>query len=337
MHQKRNISSWILILCLVFFITSILFAESGDPLSQWNKGAIKKTILSFIEKVCNKDSKSFVPLKDRIAVFDMDGTIICESPIWLEANAAQEYLWGEAVKNPALLSTEIYKLAFDYHVAPKDPQTLQALQENCEDIMTGAFTGWDQEKYVKYVDRFIRTVKNPDYKIPLQQTFYAPMLQLIEYLLKRNFQVYIVSGSEQGLMWGACMGTVPLPRQNLVGTLIELTPKYRAELHHTSFVRGGAYLKPRDLKAAKPEHIYYQIGKTPILAFGNTADDFDMFLYTGTNHYSHIAFLVDHDDVEREYDYPDKVEKKIWKNAVEINKWNLVSMKDNFKTVFIKK
>jgi hypothetical protein len=349
MLRKSNYHFLKLIFCLVLFVTLCLTGGSDflyssstknsppDPLSTWNVGSIKTNLLQFVQSVCDPGSKSFVPKEDRIAVFDMDGTIVCESPLWMEVNAAQGYLWGEAVKNPALLSNDIYKIAYNYHAAPNDPTTLQSLKDNCVAVMTGAFVGWDQEDYIRYANEFSKKAQNPDYKIPLQQTFYAPMLQLIDYLVKHDFDVYVVSGSEQGLIWGVCDGIVTLPRKNLVGTLIELTPKYKPMQDKTEFIRGDSYLSPRNLKTGKPEHIFYQIGKTPILAFGNTADDFDMFLYTYTNEYHHIAFLVDHDDKDREYEYPDEITREIWRKAVQLNDWNLVSMKRDFKNMFVVK
>ncbi|HLP49232.1 MAG TPA: hypothetical protein VK469_25045 [Candidatus Kapabacteria bacterium] len=349
MTHKSNYHFQKVIFCFVLFVILCLTGDPGflfpavtgsrepDPLFNWNNGPIKKDLLAFVQTVCDAKGENFVPTEDRIAVLDMDGTIICESPLWMEVNAAQEYLWAKAVKNPALLSNDIYKYAYDYHVDPHNPATLQTLKDNCVAVMTGAFVDWDQEDYIRYVYEFSKKAQNPDYKVFLQQTFYAPMIQLIYYLLEKEFRVYIVSGSEQGLMWGVCTGTLPLPRENLVGTLIELTPKYKDLQHETQFIRGGSYLSPRNLKSGKPEHIYYQIGKKPILAFGNTADDFDMFLYTYSNKYYHRAFLVDHDDKDREYEYPDKNTKEIWGNAVKLNNWNLVSMKSDFKNMFVVK
>lgn len=306
-------------------------AEVGDPLSQWSNTANKKAIVSFVSQVSDPGSKSFVRASDRIAVFDMDGTIICERPLWIEMNVAQDYLYGKLKEDPELLKIPIYKTVEAYHEDPLDPERIQALMDYAELIMTYAFAGWAQQGYMEYVRLYIQNEQNPDYNIPLKETFYRPMLELIDFLLSKEFQVYVVSGSEQSLIWSVCDGTVPLGKSNQIGTRMELHPSYECQ---GLFVRGSVYLKPKNLKDGKTQSIYYHIGKRPIFAFGNTNDDFDMLSYASTNS-PHIALLLDHDDQRREYDYPCSTTKQAWREVAHTNQWCWVSMREDFKSVFV--
>ncbi len=305
-------------------------------LSSWNDTEMKRKIIDFVASVTDKTKKTFVPEESRIATLDMDGTIICEKPLWLEMNVAQNYLYEQAVKHPELLSQQIYQEAYRYHTDPNNPANMEALENDAVNIMTQAFyPNFSEEDYIGYVKGYIQKNQNTDYGIKLKQTFFKPMLDLIELLQKNKFKVYIVSGSEEGLIWGTCEDTVALTREHEIGTLIQLAPRFTtASGISAQFIRGNMYLEPRNLKDGKAENIYYRTGKHPIFAFGNTADDYQMLTYASTNKYTNMACLLVHDDIKREYDYPDKADKASIEKTAKDNKWNLVSIKDNFKVVF---
>ncbi|MCX7922041.1 MAG: haloacid dehalogenase-like hydrolase [Clostridia bacterium] len=312
---------------------------TADPLPSWNNTAMKTKILNFITSVTDSSKKSFVPEKDRIATLDMDGTIICEKPLWLEMNVAQNYLYEQSLKNPALLKQKIYAEAYNYYTAPDNQKNIQALENDAVDIMTQAFyPNYTQDDYVNYVKNYMANTKNTKYNITLKQTFFKPMLELITLLEKNKFQVYIVSGSEVGLIWGACDDTLNLPRDHEIGTLLKLSPKFYTVSSGLSpqFIRETNYIEPRNLQDVKAVNIYYRTGKKPIFAFGNTADDYQMLTSASTNTYPNMSCLLVHDDEKREYNYPDSATKLGIENTAKENKWNLVSIKENFKTVFNK-
>lgn len=338
MKVKRFSVSCVWVLATLLIAVLVNFgcsSDSSEPLRFWNETEMKRKIIDYVTSVSDSSDENYIPESDRIAVFDMDGTIICEQPLWLEMNVAVNQMYQAAVKNPFLLENPLYKIAYDYHNDPTHSEKRQALEDKAIEIMTHAFAGVVQDEYIAEVSDFINNTNNDDYGIPLKMTFYQPMLELITYLQENNFQVYIVSGSEQGLIWGVCEGNVPLTREHQIGTRIELDFGFNSIQSQSKFLRGDEYLKPRNLRDGKAENIYYQLGKTPVFAFGNTADDFDMFNLALSSVYRSIAFLLDHDDAKREYNYPDDITRANWKKDANSNGWHVVSMKENFKQIFL--
>lgn len=310
--------------------------KQSQVLASWNETETRSQLVDFVTSVSDPKGSDYIPQKDRIAVFDMDGTIVCEQPLWLEMRVAVEEMYQTVLKNPQLLEEDpLYRIAYLYHEDPNDPTKRVALEEKAVPIMTHAFEGIAQEEYVAKVTALMQTTLDENYQILLKDTFYQPMLELITYLQAYDFQVYIVSGSEEGLIWGACAGQVPLSRDHEIGTRIALDYTYDPSQPEFQFVRGDQYLQPRNLAEGKSENIYYQLGKTPVFAFGNTADDFEMFKLALSSKYKSVAFVLDHDDAEREVNYPASSVKASWKKAADTFGWQIVSMKANFKQVFV--
>jgi phosphoserine phosphatase len=300
-----------------------------DPLASWHDTSTKNDIKTFVKTAVDE-----VPIKDRIAVFDMDGTVVCEKPLWIEMNMAQTHMFRKTQTDPTLIKNQLYKIAYDYGLMP-NPTNRKELEAFIQEILLESYKNVVQETYVETVEAFIVETKNPDYKIPLEDTFYKPMVELIQYLIDNGFAVYIVSGSEDGLLWGVCKDTLPLERDQLIGTRLMLSPDYERD---GVLVRGDKFYEPNNLNNGKTENIYYEIGKRPIFACGNTVDDFGMLSYVSTNNeYPYLSLLVNHDDIQREYKYEinDRHEDIDWEASVKDKNWHVISMKKDFKTIFI--
>ena len=329
-------------LFLASIFSFLLFAscrqgQQSNPLSSWNDTPIKTSILNFVDKAVKE-----IPVADRIAVFDMDGTITCETPLWFEMYAAVNGLNQQSSKNPGLLKYPEYQFARKLARNPADTSVLNhwAIPVNYIDSMVWkAYVGVDHEAYVNTARSYLLKTKDPKFNIPLSKLFYQPMLELIQYLKAAQFTVYVVSGSMQGVIWSVCPETLDLNRSNLIGTRQILSPMYKPSEGKTYFIIKKGIFLPKDDGNGKSLNIYSHIGKVPVFAFGNTNGDFGMFHLTSTSKYPHAEYLLNHDDSIREYAYPPYHGAPVphWRDSLLLNKWNLVNMKQAFKVVWMTK
>lgn len=354
---------------IIISILSILLVSSckqarqnGDPLSSWNETPIKTSIKEFVGKAVNE-----IPIEDRIAVFDMDGTIACETPLWFEMYAAVNGLNQQSAKNPDLLNYPEYQYAKKLALNPEDTSVTNhwAYPINYIDSMVSkAYINIDNEVYIDSARSYLSRAKNEKFDITLSKMFYQPMVELIQYLKDNQFSVYVVSGSVQGVIWSVCPQTIALDRSHLIGTQQTLAPTYKPNEKRTYFVIVPIKVKcpnkktcskekccqksscisysifpPKNDKDGKSLNIYSHIGKVPVFAFGNTNGDFGMFHLTSTSKYPHAEYLLNHDDSIREYAYPPYHGTPVpnWMDSLKVNNWNLVNMAEEFKTIWMTK
>jgi len=311
----------IIVSVLLLGQSSILLAKdnsSGEALASWTGGAdsIKQKIIDFVEQVTDPQSKAFVPVPDRLATFDMDGTIICEKPRSMGMVIAIGFLQAIAKESPTLSQVQPYKAALDNDGKYLGPNFLQ--------VLTTAYMGYPQSKYREAISNFINTEHHPRFQVPYRDLIYQPMKELLVYLKSKKFDVYIVSGSWQGLVRVVGKETLGFEYSHLLGSKIGLD--FQVQNGKSIFLRKGESLEPHNVEDGKPENIQAHIGVKPILAFGNSSGDQQMYEYAGTNRYKHLILSLDHDDEEREYKYISTVKYKA--------NWLKVSMKKNFKVVF---
>lgn len=312
-------------------------------LDSWSEDSVnKQKIIEFVEDVTDEDSENFVPVEDRIATFDFDGTIISEKSTWLELAVAIYKIETELSDNAELVNKKD-ELLFNLKQNPEPDNTRELIE-----YVTGkAFEGVPQEDFIDYMHEFMQEKKAGFKDLRYADSFYKPMFELIAYLQENKFTVYIVSGSERGVMWGATEGILDLPRSQMIGGDITLIVDDRyADV--TADTKGHNILEPDDLMFrglgftqhsagnSKVYNIYHQIGIRPVFACGNTADDFSMLNYAKYNpKYKGFALLINHDDEEREYKYhTDK--RQYWDGLAYKYEWNIVSMKNDFKNIFLK-
>jgi phosphoserine phosphatase len=308
--------------------------QQTDPMPSWNDTPMKDSILAYV-----KTAVSAIPVEDRIAVFDMDGTIACETPLWFEMYAAVNGLNQQSAKNPRLLQYPEYQYAKKLAVNPADPTVLNVWGKYIDSMVWKAYAGTDHEAYVDSAGAYLTRTKDPKYHLLLSKMFYQPMLELIAYLKDNDFTVYIVSGSVQGVIWSVCPQTLGLERSHLIGTRQILAPVYEPGSQKTLFIINKNIYLPKDDQNGKSLNIYAQIGKVPVFAFGNTTGDFGMFNLTSTSSYPHAAFLLNHNDSIREYAYQPWHGDSLsgWQDTLKVHGWNQVDMAQEFKTVWMTK
>ncbi len=299
-----NQSIAIAILLFLGLITTTL-SYAKDPLPSWNNADHKQAIISFVEAVTEEGSPDFVPETYRVATFDQDGTILVEQPL-------------------VVLFEHLYNFFETQQPEPKlvlmGRQPGQYVSSVSNEVLLTAYKGYTVEQYSEDLLNFVKTAKHPRFNVPYFDLFYQPMLELIQYLRSKNFRVYIVSGSWQLFVRSVVGEKTGLRRSDLIGTQTELAYE-DGEIKLT-----GRLTQPVSNLEAKPEYIENNIGEKPILAFGNTLGDYQMFEYTSTNKRKYLVMWLEHDDGEREYEYASHIEGK--------SGWLKISMKNDFSTVF---
>jgi phosphoserine phosphatase len=312
--------------------------SQGDPLPSWNNTPIKQSILSYLN-----DSIAKIRVADRIAVFDMDGTIACETPLWFEMYAAVKGLNDQSKSNPKLLLQKEYQYAVKLAINPFDTTLINhwAYPINSIDSMVWkAYAGVNNEVYVDSAKAYLSRTKSKDprFNMLLVNQFYQPMLELLQLLKQKEFTIYVVSGSMQGVIWSTCPQTIGFDRTHLIGTTQILAPIYKPLEKKTLFVIQKGIFPPKDDKDGKSLNIYSHIGKIPVFAFGNTTGDFGMFRLTSTSKYPNAEYLLNHDDSIREYAYPPYhgAADTTWQQTMKLNGWKQADMSKEFKTVWMK-
>jgi hypothetical protein len=328
------------ILCSFCFFSFSQNKKQSDPLPSWNNTSIKKSILNYVD-----NAVKVIPVEDRIAVFDMDGTIACETPLWFEMYAAVNGLNQQWAANPKLLNSMEYQYARLLAINPFDTLVTNywANPVNYIDSMVWkAYVGYDNEVYVDSARAYLSRTKSKDPRFKnmvLADLFYQPMLELLKLMKEKDFSIYIVSGSVQGVIWSICPQTIGFNRQHLIGTTQIVSPLYYPLEKRTKFVIQKGIFPPKDDKDGKSENIYSHIGKVPVFAFGNTTGDFGMFNLASTSKYPHAEYLLNHDDSAREYAYPPYhgAADSTWQQTMDKNGWTRVDMSKEFKTVWMVK
>ncbi|CAN7710019.1 HAD family hydrolase [Rhizobium leguminosarum] len=314
---------------------ALLFAASAyaqsDPLPSWNDTASKAAIVSFVDKVTGQGSPEFVPEPERIAVFDNDGTLWVEHPIYTQLAFALDRVKLLAPQHPEWKETQPFKAVLE-----GDMTALAASGEKglVELIMT-THAGMTSSDFQKIVTDWLATARDPKFKRPYTELVYQPMVELLAYLRANGFKTFIVSGGGIEFMRPWAEKVYGVPPEQVIGSSIKTefrmqddTPTlYR--LPEVNFI---------DDKAGKPVGINQQIGRRPIAAFGNSDGDLQMLQWTTmAGAPARLGVLIHHTDSDREYAYDrdtefGRLDKAL--DAAAITGWTVVDMKADWKQVF---
>ena len=311
-------------------------ARAADPLPSWNDGAAKKSIIAFVEKVRTAGAADFVPVPERIATFDNDGTLWCEQPLPVQLYFALDRVKALAPQHPEWKTKEPFASLLKGDVkralAGGDRALLKLVMATHAGMTTGEF-----EQIVK---DWIATAKHPKTGKLYTEMVYQPMLELLAYLRANGFKNFIVSGGGIEFMRPWTEQVYGIPPEQVVGSSIKT--KFEMRNGKPVLVRLPG-LNFNDDKADKPVGINRHIGRRPIAAFGNSVGDQQMLEYTQGGSGARLMLLVLHDDAAREFPYgparglPD-VKLGAFTPALDEHAkkdgWTVVSMKDDWKQVF---
>jgi hypothetical protein len=305
-------------------------AQIADPLPSWNDGAAKTAIETFVAKVTTPGSPDFVPVPERIATFDNDGTLWCEKPLPVQLYFALDRVKTLAPSHPEWKTNEPFASILKGDLKGAMDGGDHALLE----LLMATHAGMTTEEFEKIVKDWIATAKHPKYKQPFTACIYEPMLELVTYLRANGFKTFIVSGGGIEFMRAWTEPVYGIPPEQVVGSSIKTQFEMRdgvpvlVRLPEVNFI---------DDKAGKPVGILQHIGRRPICAFGNSDGDLEMLQYTGAGSGARFCLYVHHDDAVREYAYDRKDRlAKLDKGLDWAAKkgWTVVSMKNDWKQIF---
>lgn len=315
--------------------------QTADDFQFWNEDSLAKyLIVEFVEDVTDPDSPNYIPPEDRIATFDMDGTFYCETaPIYFqEAMFLYRVLEDEDYKAPKKLSELAKKIQPKvYNKEKLTPAESKAYFNG----LTEAYKGMTRDEYRAYVRKFMQTNEAGFTNLKRGEAFYLPMVEVISYLTNNDFVVYIDTGCGVDTTRELVNGVIPIQFDRIIGSDFNYsTTNMGKENPHDHF-----YDRDKDqvIISGKPLHdngktlkvfaILNQIGKQPVLAFGNSSGDTSMFEFTlQNNKYRSAAFYVLCDDVERELGNPARAENE--KIFAQKRGYNTISMRKEFKTIY---
>jgi phosphoglycolate phosphatase-like HAD superfamily hydrolase len=313
----------------VLIFTSAI-ASAADPLSSWNDTAPKQAIVSFVEKVTKEGSTDFVPPAERIAVFDNDGTLWSEQPMYFQAFFVFDRIKALAPQHPEWKDKEPFA-----SVLKGDVKTALAGGEHALlEMVMATHAGMTTEEFEKSVTDWLATAKHPKTGKPFTEMVYQPMLELLAYLRANGFKTFIVSGGGIEFMRPWTEKIYGIPPEQVVGSSGGLKYELRDGI---PVIVKTPELNHNDDKEGKPVGIQRHIGRRPIAAFGNSDGDFQMLEWTTAGKGPRLGMIIHHTDAEREFAYDRESHVgKLSKGLDEGPKrgWSLVSMKDDWKTVF---
>jgi phosphoglycolate phosphatase-like HAD superfamily hydrolase len=328
MTELRNT---LLRVCIyIAVITSSSVWAQTDPLPSWNDTTPKKAIIAFVEKVTKEGTSDFVPIDQRIATFDNDGTLWVEQPMYVQLAFLLDRVKELAPQHPDWKTTQPFKGVLD-----GDMKAVAATGEKgLVQLMAATHAGMTVEQFQKIVTDWLATAQQPKFKRPYTLCVYQPMLELLAYLRANGFKAYIVSGGGIEFMRPWTEKIYGIPPEQVVGSSIKT--KFEVidgkpdlmRLPEINFI---------DDKEGKPVGINQYIGRRPIAAFGNSDGDQQMLEWTAAGDGPRFMLLVHHTDPDREYAYDRQSSfGKLDKALDEANSkgWTVVDMRNDWKLIF---
>jgi hypothetical protein len=326
-----RISRVLLVAVALAWSTGAASAQT-DPLPSWNDGPARKAILDFVQATTTPGSPTFVPLAERAAGFDQDGTTWVEQPMYTQVIYGLQRVPAVVAQKPELANVEPFRtvLAGDREAIARLP-TKELLK-----VLAATLSGMSVDQFRTEVKDWLATARHPRWNRPYTELIYQPMLEVMRYLRAHGYRTYIVTGGGQDFVRVSSEQLYGIPPEQVVGT---------AGATRFGYDRGGRPVltkEPRALfiddKAGKPEGIHLLIGRRLTAAFGNSSGDEQMLEYTAAGDGARLMMLVHHDDAVREYAYgpesrvgtfPDSLMDK-----AKARGWVVISMKNDWKRIF---
>lgn len=310
---------------------------ADDPLPSWNDGQAKQAIFDFVAEATREGGDGFVPIADRIATFDQDGTLWVEHPLYGQAVFAIARIKALAPDHPEWAQNEPYKA-----ILSDDTKAMASFSEqDWEQIIGATHAGMTVEDFQQVAAEWAATATDPHFDHLYTELVYQPMLEVLALLRDHGFRPYIVSGGGQAFIRSYAAGVYGIPPEQVIGTTFETKYSYAADGAPT--LTKEPKLQLNNNNGGKVEDINLFLGRRPVAAFGNSTGDQQMLEWANAGDRAHLAMLVYHDDAEREYAYgpagglPD-TKVGTFTNALmeEATKdgWAVVSMKNDWNRIF---
>ena len=305
-------------------------SSAEDPLPSWNDGAVKTSIVTFVEKVTKEGGPEFVPPAERIATFDNDGTLWAEQPIYFQVQFAFDRVKALAPKHPEWKDKQPFKALLAGDMKTFTAGGAKALAQ----VLAVSHSGMTTDEFKATIDDWLATAKHSRFKRAYTEVIYQPMMELLAYLRANGFKTFIVSGGGVEFMRAWAEKIYGIPPEQVVGSM----GKEKFELRNgTPVLVKLPAVDFIDDKEGKPIGIQKFIGRRPIFAFGNSDGDHQMLQWTAAGSGLRFMGLVHHTDAEREWAYDrtshiGKLDKAL--DEANAKGWTVVDMKRDWKQVF---
>jgi haloacid dehalogenase-like hydrolase len=303
----------------------------AEPLPSWNDGPVKQAILDFVPRVTTAGGADFVPVPERIATFDNDGTLWTEQPNYFQIIFAMDRVKAKAAQHPEWRTTEPFR-----YVLADDRAALAAIGEKgMLEIMAATHAGVTTEEFRQIVLDWLATARHPRFHRPYTELVYQPMIELMGFLRVNQFKTFIVSGGGVEFMRAWTDRVYGIPPEQVVDS--SGATKYVLQAPDRPVLVKEPKVEFVDDGPGKAEGINRFIGRRPIFAFGNSDGDQQMLEWTAAGAGARFMGLVHHTDAVREYAYdrdsPVGRLDKAWDEAIR-RKWILVDMKNDWKVIY---
>jgi phosphoglycolate phosphatase-like HAD superfamily hydrolase len=312
-------------------------APSGGLLPSWNDGAAKQAIFDFVRATIDRSSPSYIFPEDRIAVFDQDGTLWVEHPMYTQVIYCLDRVPDVVAKKPVLRNKEPFKT-----VLSGNREAIARLPlRDLEKILAATLTGMTVEEFNAEAKKWLEAAKHPRWNRLYIELAYQPMLEVLRYLRDNAYKTYIVTGGGQDFVRVYAEKVYGIPPEQVIGTAGGTKLAYAS--NGKPYLTKEPKLLLNDNNAGKPEGIHLMIGRRPYAAFGNSTGDRQMLEWSAAGAGARLKMLLLHDDGAREYAYgpaqglPDtKVgtfTPALYDEAKK-NGWTVISMKNDWRRVF---
>ena len=312
-------------------------------LSNWTDDAQAKVFLEeYMKDITDPNSKNFIPVENRIAVFDLDGTLFCETdPVYFDHMLFMHRVLEDPNHKATEFELEVAEKVQEFIDTGSYPEGLDYLHGRG---VASAFAGMTLKEFADYVHDYANT-PTPSYtNMNRGDAFYLPLVGVVDYLQDNDFKVYIVSGTDRLIVRGVAdqLSFMHIPPEQIIGSDELLTTRSNTEgakdgldykfANDDELILAGEFII-KNLQMNKVAVIAQEIGIQPVLAFGNSSGDYSMGKYTTTdNPYRSMAFMLCCDDTERENGNVEKAAKMV--KTCEENGWIPISMKNDWKTIY---
>ena len=348
--KKITVLAIVIVVAISVFGCEGVSGGKGFSFEYWNECEALSGLKSYVKAVTDKNSPDYIPAEDRIAVFDMDGTLCGELfPEYIEYLLLEyrclddpDYQASEELK---AVATQIREAGLEY----KTP-AVSGFDVIHGEAQAKAFAGLTPDEFTEYVKNFLDRQAKGFEGLKYADSLYKPMIEVVKYLKENNFTVYVVSGSDRMICRAVACEKLDIPENQVIGMDVELVAlnqpyaedneEFQYNNLHYQFNDGGEDVLVRgdklwikNLKMNKVFQIAQEIGKQPVLSFGNSSGDISMHEYTVSNNkYKAMAFMLAADDTERDHaDIAETLKRvALWREYG----YTVVSMKNDFKTIY---
>ena len=301
-----------------------------EPLPSWNEGQTKQAIINYVNEVTTTGSENFIPVSERVAVFDNDGNLWSEQPAYFQLFFAMDRIKALAPEHPEWKTTQPYQ-----SVLENDMKTLMSHGEHgLIQIVMATHGGNTVTEFEQIVKDWLATAKHPRFNRPYTDLVYQPMLELINYLKSSDFKTFIVSGGGIEFMRPWVEGVYGISKDQVIGSSIKTKYDYN---DGNPVIRRLPELNFIDDKEGKPEGINQYIGRKPVFASGNSDGDLQMLRWADSNTYPSFELYLHHTDSVREWAYDRKSSVgRLDKGLDEAKEkgWTVIDMEKDWKVVY---